>query len=151
MGCYISPYNASTIEDIIASIRRRPQGAELLVAGNFRTDMANPEVTMRVEDISAVLAAAGLKYMSTHFLPRINPWLRDRYIWSMRSGYRVVCSRTDYLLGTDRRLYQNMLFWDVHHNLDHYLVLGCLWGAPAREHVRYLGNKSRFPPLTTAK
>ena len=35
MGCYIAPKNANTIEDVVATISRRLQGAELLVAGDF--------------------------------------------------------------------------------------------------------------------
>ena len=58
------------IEDIVADISRRLQGGKLLVYGNFNVYLKNPEGTARAEDISSELAAAGLEYMSTHFLPR---------------------------------------------------------------------------------
>ena len=47
---------------------------------------------------------------------------------------REVRSRTDYILGTDRRLFWNVSGRNPRHNLDHYLVPGCLRSAPQREH-----------------
>ena len=50
----------------------------------------------------------------------------------MHWGGREVRSRTDYILGTDNHLFQNVAVLDARHNTDHYLVLGCLCGsAPA--------------------
>ena len=47
------------------------------------------------------------------------------------------------------------LFWNVsvrdpRHNLDHYLVLGCLHSTPLSEHSKYFGRRKRLPlqPLT---
>ena len=94
-----------------------------------------------MENISAALAAAGLEYMSSHFLPMHKPWSIYSQTCSMQSKGQVVLSNNDYLLGMDRRMYQNMSFWYAHHNTDHYLVLGCLRGAPAQEHMYYLGRK----------
>ena len=37
-------------------------------------------------------------------------------------------SRTDYITGTDRRLFLNVAVQDPGHNTDHYLVLACLPG-----------------------
>ena len=66
-----------------------------------------------------------------------------------RNG-REVRSWTDYILGTDRRLFRNVALWDPWHNLDHYMVLGCLPSAPLIEHRRYLGGTKRWlvrPPV----
>ena len=104
MGCYIVPNDASTIEDIVAAISRRPQGAELLVNGNLNEDLDEPEGTTCAEDIFAALAASGLEYMSSHFLPKRKYWPRDGRTWSIWRGYWVVRSRTDYLLGKDRHV-----------------------------------------------
>ena len=38
------PDEASTIEDVNMAIRQRPQGAALMVARNFNTDLAEPEI-----------------------------------------------------------------------------------------------------------
>ena len=43
VGCYLSPDNASTIEDVVEAIRQHPWGAVMLVDGNFNTDLAAPE------------------------------------------------------------------------------------------------------------
>ena len=45
---------------------------------------------------------------------------------------REVQSRTNYILGTDSRLFRNVAFQDPRHNSDHYMVLGCLPSAPLR-------------------
>ena len=41
----------------------------------------------------------------------------------VREG-EVVRSRTDYILGTDRRLFWNVYVQDPRQNTDHYMVLG---------------------------
>ena len=51
---------------------------------------------------------------------------------------------TDYFMGLDHRLYQNLLFWDMQHNWDHYLILGCLQGVMVWEHMCYFGSMRRF-------
>ena len=58
---------------------------------------------------------------------------------------REVRSRTDYILGTDRCLFGNVSVRDPRHNLDHYMVLGCLPSASLTEHKRYLGGSKRWP------
>ena len=64
-----------------------------------------------------------------------------------------VWSRTDYILGTDRLLFGNVSVQDPRHNSYHYMVLGCLHGAPLMEYSRYLGGYKRLPlcPLTSPK
>ena len=62
----------------------------------------------------------------------------------LRNG-REVRSRTDYILGADRRLFSNVAVRDPRHNSDHYMVLGCLTSAPLTEHKRYLGRRKRWP------
>ena len=54
-------------------------------------------------------------------------------------------SRTDYILGTDFRLFVNVYVRDPRHNSDHYIVLGCLHSASLREHARYFGGRKRLP------
>ena len=40
MGCYMAPDDASTIEDSVAAISKRPWGVVLLVVYNFNTNLA---------------------------------------------------------------------------------------------------------------
>ena len=58
---------------------------------------------------------------------------------------REVRSQTDYILGTDHRLFWNVSVRDPMHNSDQYMVLGCLRSAPIREHTKYLGGRKRLP------
>ena len=58
----------------------------------------------------------------------------------MRRKVQVVWSRTDYILGTDSRLFKNVAVRDPRHNSDHYMVLGCLPSAPLSATKRYLGG-----------
>ena len=58
---------------------------------------------------------------------------------------REVRSRTDYILGKYGRLFGNTSFRDHRHNSDYYLVLGCLYIASLKEHMRYLGGRKKLP------
>ena len=113
MGCYLAPGYASTIEDVVVAIGNRPRGGNLLVVGDFKTDLAAPEGREQDEGIAADLEEEGLEDMSGHFLPWHNTWLKDGCTWAMRRGGQEVRSRTDYILGTDSCLFQNVVVWDV--------------------------------------
>ena len=43
MGFYFALNNTSTIESVVAALKERPRGAELLVAGDFNENLAEPE------------------------------------------------------------------------------------------------------------
>ena len=84
MGFYIAPRNASTIEDVAVAIRDQPYGAELLVAGNLNSNLAETECTLRVEAITDEITEAGLMNMGLHFLPRREQCLKDMCTWRMK-------------------------------------------------------------------
>ena len=129
VGAYIAPEDEVTMETVVKAIGRKPPGAELMVAGDFNLDILAPE-GRRAENIATDLATAGVEDMAQHFMPRGKRWCRDRRTWDMKRQGQVVRSRTDYILGTDRRLFQNVAVRDPRHNTDHYMVLGCFTGAP---------------------
>ena len=52
MGCYISPSDASTIEDVAVTIRYQPYGAKLLVAGDLNANLLELEGTPQAEAIA---------------------------------------------------------------------------------------------------
>ena len=83
--------------------------------------------------------------MTAHFLPRKQPWRRERQTWSMVREGRVIRSRTDYLLGTDRSLFRNVAVQDPRHNSDHYMVVGHLRSETAWEHARYIKGRRKIP------
>ena len=95
--------------------------------------------------ITAALATEGLEDMSAHFLSRRHPWCRDGRMWSMLREGREVRYRTDFIVGTDHRLFGNVSVRYPRHNSDHYLVLGCLHIASLKEHTQYLGGRKRLP------
>ena len=100
-------------------LTERPKGADLMVAGDMNANLAEPEGNRRGEDIAEAFATEGLEGMSAHFLPRRRPWCRDMRTWSMIREGREVRSRTDYILGTDRRIFGNVSVRDPRHNSYH--------------------------------
>ena len=67
-------------------------------------------------------------------------------MWSMVRLARGVQYQTDYILETDRCIFRNVSISNLRFNLDHHMVLGCLYSAPLREYTKYLGQ-SICPPL----
>ena len=128
------------METVVVEIGQKPPAAELMVAGDFNVDIMAPEGDRRAENIATDLATAGVEDMAQHFMPRRRRWNRYRRTWDMRRKGLVVRSRTDYILGTDRRLFTNVAVRDPRHNTDHYMVLGCLPGAPLEATRQYQGG-----------
>ena len=62
---------------------------------------------------------------------------------TLREG-RVVRSWTDYLLGTDKSLFRNVSVRYLTHNTDHYMVVGHLRSATARDHTRYIKGRRKM-------
>ena len=105
-------------------------------------------------EIAAALTEAGLEDMKAHFLLRRRRWGRDQRTWSMVREGKVVRSRTDYILGTDQSLFSNVSVWDLRHNTDHLMVVGCLRSAQAREHAKYLTGQKKLllqPPTNPTR
>ena len=119
VGCYLAPDNSLTTEDVVAFIIQRPQGATLLVDGDFNNDLAAPEGWAQEKEIVAALAVTEMEDMSAYFLPHNKSWLKDIKTWFMRRGVWEVRSQTYYILGTYRRLIQNVEVRDTQHNMDH--------------------------------
>ena len=63
----------------------------------------------------------------------------------MVRGGKAVRSRTDYILGTDRRLFTNVAVRDPHYNSDHYMVMGLLRGGTAKAHEKYVVGGRKVP------
>ena len=95
------------------------------MAGDFNTDLGETASDGRGTEIVAALTEAGVEDMMAHFLPRKLPWGRERRTWIMVREGRVIRSRTDYLLGTDRSLFRNVAVRDPRHS-DHFMVVGHL-------------------------
>ena len=144
--CYLSPDDISMIESAVKAIKECPRGAELLVVGDFKVKLEDPQGDWKEEEIAEVLNMEGLEDMLDHFHPWRLPWCRYGREWRMVQEGEEVRSQTDYTLGTDRDLFRNVAVRDPQHNLDHYLVLGFILGSFLREHTKYLG-RSTCPPI----
>ena len=88
IGCYLSPGDTSAIESVIATLKDRLRGAELLVAVYLNRKLLEPEGYQKGEEIAAALTTAGLEYMLEHFLPRQFPWCQDGKTWIMVWAWR---------------------------------------------------------------
>ena len=126
VDCCIAPDEASTIDAVVAAIGHHPHGEELLVAREFNSDLAASEWNASNKKIAVDLSNTGMEDVITHLIPRNKPWFRDRETWSMLRGGQEVHNRTEYILGTDHHMLKNVLVWGAWHNIDYYLVLGCL-------------------------
>ena len=88
---------------------------------------------------------AGMEDISGRFLPRRRTWCKERQMWAMvRQGWEA-SSQTDYILGSDCRIFRNVAVRYLRHNSDHFMVMGCLRGASPREHYCYLEQRTRLP------
>ena len=104
--------------------------------------------------ITAKMTEDGLEDIIGHFLPWHKPCLKDSRTWAMQRGGQEVLSHTDYIMGTDSCLFQNVAVWNARNNTDHYLILGCLCGSAPAAHLRYLRRCTRLsirPPATPDK
>ena len=54
-ACTLPLDNNETMERVTKAIRSRPRRAELLVAGEFNADLANPEWDRKAEAIATLL------------------------------------------------------------------------------------------------
>ena len=64
------PDDALTIEDVVGAISQCPRGGALLLVGDSNTDLVAPEGRARDKEITTAMTAAGLEYLSKHFLPQ---------------------------------------------------------------------------------
>ena len=125
MGCYFVPDNTWTIESVVAALKERPWGAKLLVAGDFNAKLSEPEGDQRGENMAAALATEGLEDMLAHLLLLRSIWCRDGSVWIMIWKGREVRYQTDYILGTDCRLFCNVSVRDPRNSSYQQMVLGC--------------------------
>ena len=96
------------------------------MTGDLNTDLGDVENDKRGSEIAAAMTEAGVEDMTAQFLPRKRRWGRgrERRTWSMVREGKVVRSRTNYILGTDRSLFRNVSVRDPRHNTDHFMVVG---------------------------
>ena len=112
--------------------------------GYFKVDLERTGGRGRDKEIAVAVATAGLEDIVGHFLLQRRAWCKDRRMWETVRKGRVLQSWTDYTLGYDCRIFQNVAVQDPRQNSDHLMILGCLCGASPREHLRYLDFRMRL-------
>ena len=81
-----------------------------------------------------VEAMVGLEDISAQFLPQRREWNWYQRLWAVAKQGRETRFRTDYSMGFDRRIFQNISVQDSRHNYGHYMVMVCLFFASPRDH-----------------
>ena len=97
----------------------RLRGAELIVAGDQNGDLESTGGRGQDEDIAGVVETAGLEEIIAHFLLQRRVFNSDCRTWAMVRQGRDARSRTDYILGSDCRIFQNVAVRDLQWNYDH--------------------------------
>ena len=97
------------------------------------------------KEIAVAVATAVLEDLVGNFFSKRRGWCRDQKTWEAVRQVRIVRSWTDYILGSDNQIFQNVAVQDLRHNSDHFMVMGCFHGAPPREHSCYLGRRTCLP------
>ena len=125
------------------------RGTELIVEGYIKVYLDRTGGWGQDKEITAAAATAGIEDILVHLLLQQRAWNRDWRTWAMVRQGREVKSQMEYIMGSDRRIFQNMAVRDLRHNSNHYMVLGCLHGGSLRENSNYLGRRTRLPLCTT--
>ena len=144
-GCSLEPGDKTTIRDVEAAMAEKPIGVELIFTGDLKVDLEKAGGRVRDKKITVAVVKAGLEDLAVHFFPQRRTWCRDQRMWGSVRQWRVVRSWTDYILGSDHRIFQNVAVWDQRHNSDHFMFVECLCGASLGEHFCYLGHRTSLP------
>ena len=78
--------------------------------GDLNVDLSQESPDSCLSQVSSTLAAYGLEDLLPHFLQR-QPY-RDNCTWHQTQNSNIYRSRCDYILGTDRRLFQTVSIRD---------------------------------------
>ena len=98
----------------------KPRETDLIVAGDLNVDLGKAGSRGRDEEITVAVVMAGLEDLPGYFFLRRRAWCRDRRMWETRRQGMVVRSRTEYILGYDCRIFQNVAVQYPRHNSDHF-------------------------------
>ena len=144
VGAYVPPSDLDTVEYITQAFEAMPRAISPILLGDLNVDLANPR-DGRGQEIAAELASLGLEDLLLHFRQR-RRFRHGKTFWQCRDG-RMVRSRCDYILGTDRRMFKNVSIRDPRlYTSDHYMVHGrLLLSSNRRQHLAYQRARKRFP------
>ena len=128
------------LQEALASSGSMP----IILGGDLNVDLLASGRSARDTEIATVLASYGLDDMSRHFLQRTKH--RRRWTWKQRREGRVVRSRCDVIMGTDRRHFTGMRILDPPgYDSDHFLLAAELVSAAPAEQKAYLRGRKAIP------
>lgn len=100
--------------------------------------------TNRTNQVAATLAVFGLEDFLHHFRQRKN--FLHKQTWRKVMKGKLHRSRCDYIMGTDRRLFQTVSIRDPRHfSTDHLMIVAKYLVKPTACHKRYLRGQLTFP------
>ena len=147
--CYLTAVDGETIQDVEVAIAERPRGTELIVGGDLNVDLEKASGRGQDEEIAMAVALACLGDLEGNFLMLQQVWSKDRRTWEVVRQGKVGRSRTDYILGSDHWIFQNVAVWDLMHNSHHFMILGCLNGASPKGKLSLPQAQDAPPTMST--
>jgi hypothetical protein len=104
IGVYLPPSNLDDLPFLTTALDRFPNQTPILL-GDLNVNLADP-IGDRNQEVAALMAAYGLEDMLPNYLQR-RSFRHGTTWWQMRQG-ELIRSRCDYILGSDRRLFQTV-------------------------------------------
>ena len=114
--CYLAPFKNTTIWYVVAAMVEWPRGAELIFLGELNVDLERTGGQRIDKEVAVAVVTMGHMYISTQFLPRRRAWNGYQWTWAVVKQGREMRSRTDYILGSDRQIFQNVAVQEPQHN-----------------------------------
>jgi exonuclease III len=134
IGAYIPP--GTTTLSYISDASQRFQGQPIILMGDINVDLRTTTPDNRDAEIMALLSTLGLEDMSMHFIQQQG--FRHGNTWHMmREGTRLK-ARCDYILGTNRRIFQYIRLKNPNYNSDHLMVMGGIRSGENADNIKYL-------------
>ena len=125
-----------------AALDRFPNQPPILL-GDLNVDLLQLR-SNRNQEVAALIATYGLEDMLLHFKQRKS--FTHRQTWHQLRDGKLLRSRCDYILGTDRRLFETVGIRDPrHYSSDHYMIMARYLIRPTPSHKSYLRGRKRFP------
>jgi hypothetical protein len=119
-----------------------------IIMGDLNADLMDPNPDSRTVEIMALMASMGLEDMPSHFRQRAG--FRHGDTWHMVRDGQLISSKCDYIMATDRRIFQYVRLKEPRYNSDHLMVTGGILSATRRENFECLRGRKSFPLRTTA-
>jgi hypothetical protein len=124
-------------------MERLPKNKPYILLGDLNANLRYPRDDRAVA-VAATVSSFGLIDMLGHF--RQQDKFRHGMPWKMQQRERIIMSRCDYILSTDRRIFSNVTIREpIHYTTDHYMILGILLSEPMKAHRSYINGRKRYP------